>query len=451
VVVVGDAMLDVDLSGRASRLSPDAPVPVLDDLDERARPGGAALAAALAARSASDVVLVAAITPDDDGRRLTELAEEAGVEVVAVPRPGQTVVKRRVRSAGQSLVRLDSGSGGPVAPTEQVAAVLRAARAVLVADYGQGFLEHPALREALEAAGRQGPLVWDPHPRGSGPVPGARLVTPNADEAARAAADVPVSGLSAMATTNAHALRLLERWRAQAVAVTLGERGALLTHGQEAPSLFPAPRVHAGDPCGAGDQFAAAATVALSEGALTPEAVQEAVQAAAGFVAAGGAGAWSASGTVTAADPVRAVREQGGTVVATGGCFDLLHAGHVATLEAARALGDCLVVCVNSDASVRRLKGSGRPVVTEQDRIRVLQALSCVDAVLMFDEDTPVDALRRLRPDVWAKGGDYSGSDLPEAPLVASWGGQTVVLPYLEGRSTTRLVSTVVSRGVATR
>jgi rfaE bifunctional protein nucleotidyltransferase chain/domain len=143
---------------------------------------------------------------------------------------------------------------------------------------------------------------------------------------------------------------------------------------------------------------------------------------------------------------VQRVRAAGGTVVATGGCFDLLHAGHVDSLRAARGLGDCLVVCLNSDASVRRLKGAGRPVVGQEDRARVLQALECVDAVLVFDEDTPEQILRTLRPDVWAKGGDYAGAELPEAPVLAEWGGALVVLPYLRGRSTSDMVRTMVSR-----
>ncbi|MCU1606249.1 MAG: hldE, partial [Modestobacter sp.] len=134
------------------------------------------------------------------------------------------------------------------------------------------------------------------------------------------------------------------------------------------------------------------------------------------------------------------VRAAGGTVVATGGCFDLLHAGHVATLRAARGLGDCLVVCINSDDSVRRLKGPSRPVVGAPDRTRVLEALEFVDAVVVFDEDTPAQVLERLRPDVWAKGGDYAGADLPETAVLRRWGGQAVVLPYLDGHSTTALV-----------
>lgn len=134
-------------------------------------------------------------------------------------------------------------------------------------------------------------------------------------------------------------------------------------------------------------------------------------------------------------------------MVATGGCFDLVHAGHIHMLEAARALGDCLVVCVNSDDSVRRLKGADRPIVPAEDRADLLAALACVDAVVIFDEDTPVAALRRLRPHVFAKGGDYGSTTIPEAAVLASWGGQAVALPYLDGRSTTRLLQEVRTRG----
>jgi rfaE bifunctional protein nucleotidyltransferase chain/domain len=218
--------------------------------------------------------------------------------------------------------------------------------------------------------------------------------------------------------------------------------------------VVPAVPVTGGDPCGAGDAFAAAAAVLLAEGAVTGEAVAGAVAAASAFVGRGGATAWETLGSASgagadeanvvaqpgAASMLARVRAAGGTVVATGGCFDLLHAGHVATLRAARGLGDCLVVCINSDDSVRRLKGPSRPLVTAADRARVLEALEFVDAVVVFDEDTPAEILDRLRPDVWAKGGDYAGADLPEAAVLRRWGGQAVVLPYLDGHSTTALV-----------
>ncbi len=224
-----------------------------------------------------------------------------------------------------------------------------------------------------------------------------------------------------------------------------------------------AEHVPVGDPCGAGDRFASRAAELLGAGASVPEAVRAAVAAASAFVAAGGAAAAGQRGSAgafrataggrtptrntqaparnaRATDVIAAVRARGGTVVATGGCFDLLHAGHVQTLQAARALGDCLVVCLNADASVKRLKGPSRPLVPEADRAAVLLALGCVDAVELFAEDTPIAALERLQPDVWVKGGDYAAAELPESPVLASWGGRAVILPFVEGRSTTRLI-----------
>ncbi|WP_091364353.1 D-glycero-beta-D-manno-heptose 1-phosphate adenylyltransferase [Geodermatophilus telluris] len=445
LVVVGDALLDVDLVGTSSRLTPDAPVPVVEDLEIRERPGGAALAAVVAAQATDrEVVLVAPLADDEGAARLRALLS-GRVRLVAVPATGGTAVKQRVRVGDHSVVRLDSGAPAVTLgelPAEAVEAV-RGAAAVLVADYGRGTTADAGVRALLAEAG--GPVVWDPHPRGADPVPTVRLVTPNGAEAARVAPGPAGDGLAAV---GARAEALIRHWGVGAVAVTLGARGALLSYGEGAPMVVPAVPVTGGDPCGAGDSFAAAAALALADGAVTGEAVAAAVAFAGRFVAAGGATAWDAPAVrepnVAAEDGVSAllarVRGAGGTVVATGGCFDLLHAGHVATLRAARGLGDCLVVCVNSDDSVRRLKGPSRPLVTAEDRARVLEALEFVDAVVVFDEDTPAQVLDRLRPDVWAKGGDYAGADLPEAAVLRRWGGQAVVLPYLDGHSTTALV-----------
>ncbi|MGK5110485.1 D-glycero-beta-D-manno-heptose 1-phosphate adenylyltransferase [Geodermatophilus sp. CPCC 205506] len=448
LVVVGDALLDVDLVGTASRLTPDAPVPVVEDVDTRERPGGAALAAVIAAQTtAREVVLVAPMCDDEGAARLRALLD-GRVRLVEIPATGGTAVKQRVRVGDHSVVRLDSGA--PVATLgalpASAAAVIREAAAVLVADYGRGTTAAADVRAALAAAG--GPVVWDPHPRGADPVPSVRLVTPNGAEAARvaAAAGAPVDG-DGLAAVGARAETLIRHWGVGAVAVTLGARGALLSYGEGAPMVVPATPVTGGDTCGAGDSFAAAAALALADGAVTGEAVAGAVAAASAFVGRGGASAWDAVPVApdVVAEPgadgvIARVRAAGGTVVATGGCFDLLHPGHVATLRAARGLGDCLVVCINSDESVRRLKGPSRPLVTAVDRARVLEALEFVDAVVVFEEDTPAEVLDRLRPDVWAKGGDYAGADLPEAAVLRRWGGQAVVLPYLDGHSTTALV-----------
>ena len=448
LVVVGDALLDRDLMGEVERLCPDAPVPVVDELVQTSRPGGAALAAALAAAEERPVTLVTALADDSAARELADLLTRGGVEIVDLGLGGRTPEKVRVRSDRQSLLRLDHGprQPGPVGPCPPAAtAAVAAAGAVLVADYGRGVAAEPGVRRMLSRLPVRHPLVWDPHPRGPEPVAGVRLATPNRSEAA---ALVPEPHGDDVAAVTARARALAARWEAAAVTVTLGPGGALMVDGDGPPLVVPAPPVDSGDPCGSGDCFAATAAALLADGALPSEAVTGAVAAASAFVAAGGAGSFEvgvrpgAPATISsgADQVVTGVRARGGTVVATGGCFDLVHAGHISTLQAARALGDCLVVCLNSDASVRRLKGPERPLVPEADRVAVLSALACVDAVVTFDEDTPQAVLERLRPDVFAKGGDYAVGELPEAATLARWGGEVVILPYLEGRSTTSLL-----------
>jgi rfaE bifunctional protein nucleotidyltransferase chain/domain/rfaE bifunctional protein kinase chain/domain len=474
LVVLGDTLLDRDLDGRVERLAPDAPVPVVDEPDERCRPGGAGLAAALAARDGRrEVVLITALADDPAGHELAKLLASAGVRVVDLGLSGPTPEKIRVRAEGRSLLRMDRG-GEPGTVGLVRADGLRAlalAGAVLVADYGRGLAAQPSVREALRRTSSRIPLVWDPHPRGAIPVAGARLATPNRAEAARLVPGVRGDSLAAVATRGR---AVMERWRAAGVAVTLGAGGALLLGGTGPPLMVPARPAPGGDACGAGDSFAATAAMLLADGAVPSEAVVGAVAAASAFVAAGGAGSWKARGSAVQAGAdhgvdgqsaagahevaagaigweraeavLAAVRARNGTVVATGGCFDLVHAGHVATLRDARELGDCLIVCLNSDASVRRLKGPDRPLVGQADRAAVIASLACVDAVVVFDEATPEAALDRLRPDIFVKGGDHALSDLPEAALLASWGGQAVILPYLPDRSTTRLMKEVARR-----
>jgi rfaE bifunctional protein nucleotidyltransferase chain/domain len=442
LVVVGDALLDRDLTGTAERLAPDAPVPVVADCAQRTRPGGAALTAYLAARDGREVTLVTGLGDDPASEELRQLLSHE-LKLIELPLAGALPEKTRVLARGSPVVRLDRGTGRVREATDEAREVLRPACAVLVSDYGRGAAD--ALRDALA---ERPPLVWDPHPRGGPPVPGTRLVCPARSEA-RAVTDQDGNGNS-LRDAAREAAELVRRWRVAAVAVTLGSSGALLSYGEH-PLLVPAGAVHHGDTCGAGDRFAATAAGLLADGALVGEAVEGAVAAATEFVGAGGAGGVTGADAGPAAltdaadarESVARVRATGGTVVAAGGCFDLLHAGHVGLLQAARRLGDCLVVCVNSDASVRRRKGPERPVNPLADRTRVLSALACVDAVAVFDEDTPERLLAGLRPDIWVKGGDYSGADLPEAALLQEWGGQAVLLPYLDGRSSTALMARV--------
>jgi D-beta-D-heptose 7-phosphate kinase / D-beta-D-heptose 1-phosphate adenosyltransferase len=432
LVVVGDTLLDIDINGPATRLCPDAPAPVVDVTHEVVRAGGAGLAASLAAADGVAVCLVTTLAADPDGLRLREAL--GGLRVVASRASGSTSVKTRIRSAGHSVARFDRGGGRAGEVTDEMLAEVRCADAVLVADYGRGLAADPRLRAVLTDVAGRVPVVWDPHPRGPEPVPGAWLVTPNRDEA-MAASDVDLA-------TDA-AAKLRAAWRCRAVAITLGARGALLDQGGT-PVAIPAPEVPVLDPCGAGDRFAVTAATCLMRGRSTDEAVDTAVHAAADFLARGGVSAIGRAATArdeSALAVVARTRAAGGVVVATGGCFDLLHTGHIRTLHAARALGDCLVVCLNSDRSVRRLKGPDRPINHQTDRAELLTALRCVDAVAVFDTDTPIPLLDRLRPDLWVKGGDYTADGLPEADTVRAWGGRAVVVPYHAGRSTTQLAT----------
>jgi D-beta-D-heptose 7-phosphate kinase/D-beta-D-heptose 1-phosphate adenosyltransferase len=454
LVVVGDALLDRDVRGNIERLCPDAPVPVLDEIECSSRPGGAGLAAALATADSRPVTLLTALARDAGGEELRAQFEQVGVEVVDLGLRGATPEKTRLMVGERPLMRVDRG-GGPasVGPASAAArAAIGWATAVLVSDYGRGVAAEPGLREAIGELDGRVPVVWDPHPRGAVPVPGVTVVTPNEAEAAGFARDRSAQGVAAVAP-QASALR--RRWRAGAVCVTRGEFGALLVGTGGAPVSLRASPVAGADPCGAGDRFASHLVGALADGWPLAAAALEAVGVASAFVSAGGAGRAlidarqraDVPGVTDAIGLAERVRAGGGTVVATGGCFDLLHTGHIRTLEAARALGDCLVVLLNSDASVRSLKGPGRPLVAERDRASVLAALGCVDAVVVFDEATPEQALGRLRPHVWAKGGDYAGETLPEESSLASWGGRAVRLPYLDGHSTTRIIQEAVARG----
>jgi rfaE bifunctional protein nucleotidyltransferase chain/domain/rfaE bifunctional protein kinase chain/domain len=455
-VVVGDTLLDVDVDGSVDRLCPDAPAPVLVVEGEQARPGGAGLAAALVAGRGIPVRLVTTLQDDEPGRRLRGLLDGA-VDVVAGPATGGTTVKCRLRCGGRSMLRTDRGRGEPepgFAADLDLDAAFADAGAVLVSDYGRGVAADPDVRAALaRAIARHVPVVWDPHPRGPDPVPGAAVVTPNLAEARGAAGGEPVAGSGAPAALEL-AARLLGRWDARAVAVTMGSGGAVVRHRHGACSAAPAPAVDEADPCGAGDHFAGGVAAALAAGATIDEAVTDAVLGAAGFVARGGGAAvrragdrWlqpvdadvprpaAPSGLDAAARLARRVHGRGGTVVAAGGSFDELHTGHTATLEAARALGDCLLVLVNSDDSVRRRTGGSGPGSPLPERIAALAALDCVDAVAVFDAEDPRRVLDALRPDLWVKGGDHDPAELPETPLVRSWGGEVVAVPYRPART----------------
>jgi rfaE bifunctional protein nucleotidyltransferase chain/domain len=462
---VGDALLDVDWTGAVERVCPDAPAPVLDQTDERIRPGGAALAAAFAAAAGAEVTLVTALGEDTEGEAVRSSLAAAGVAVLDLGLAGPTPVKLRVRADGQSLVRVDRGCTPVIAPGEWAPAATDAvldADAVLVSDYGRGMAglaPFGALLRAVESA-----VVWDPHARGPVPPAGLDLLVPNCAEGRRLAGSGAARQTDGHGDDEAALAALLARQFRCPVALTVGLRGAIVAVPGAQPVHVPVDPA-AGDPCGAGDRFAATAVVSRAQGVPVLDAAEAAAAAARRHVVGGFDGAaptgsalsvatarvappltpgpapsWGRPADTDAAGLARAVRAAGGTVVVAGGCFDVLHAGHVRLLQAARRLGDCLIVCINDDLSVRRLKGRHRPVNPLGDRVEVLSALGSVDAVHAFDEDDPCAALELLRPHVFVKGADHAQAELPERPVLAQWGGEIVFVPVVPGRSTTRVL-----------
>ena len=436
IAVVGDLIVDRDVIGHVGRVAADAPVPVVEQPTERMRPGGAGLAASLAAAGA-DVVLLTTASDADIDHLAVERLRALGVTVYAARREAPIPQKIRVRTDDHVMLRVDRGARASSAAAFPAAALDELDRrdAILVSDYG-GEVAKTIDREVLRPRARR-PLVWDPHRIGAEPVASA-VVTPNLDEAIAWAG----TGLErdAVATASRAAAVLAGRWEPSAQCITLGRDGALVVEDQHRSLVQGAGAGPVTDACGAGDRFAATLTLGLAAGLRVIDATEIAVEEATAFVRDGHDG-WTGSGAGWPA-PADADDAQGRpTVVATSGCFDLLHAGHIRMLTSARALGDRLVVFLNDDASVRRTKGPGRPLVPVAERAELLRALASVDEVVIFGEDTPVLALRGVRPDVFVKGGDYRDIEIPEERAIAPWGGRVVILPYEAGRSTTELIN----------
>ncbi|HEX7022869.1 MAG TPA: D-glycero-beta-D-manno-heptose 1-phosphate adenylyltransferase [Trueperaceae bacterium] len=470
VLVVGEAMLDSYLYGNSDRLCREAPVPVVT-LSERADlPGGAANTAVNVRSLGASVRFLSVIGDDEQGRRLREALEDKGVDSrdLVATRSRRTLVKERVFAAGQMALRVDDGTTTAIDSGLEAALIARLnglasqVDAIIVSDYGYGVMT-PSLIAALGACQARSPrvLVVDAkHPefyREAGPT----AVKPNYREALRLLA------LDACPNVEQRTQQMLQRESdllgrtgAQIAAVTLDVEGAVvLERGAPMYRTYarPRPDSHA---TGAGDTFTSALCLALAAGAPTPQAAELASAAAAVVVGKGATTTCSAQelcGHLSSADKVMTggdelaacvefLRQQGKRIVFTNGCFDILHRGHITYLNRAKALGDVLIVGVNSDGSVRRLKGEARPINPLEDRLGVLAGLSCVDHLIPFDEDTPVRVIRAVRPDVFVKGGDYRRSDLPEADLVEELGGQIRILPFLDAHSTTSIIERVRER-----
>jgi D-beta-D-heptose 7-phosphate kinase / D-beta-D-heptose 1-phosphate adenosyltransferase len=461
VLVLGDALLDAWLRGHPSRLCREGPVAVVDVEDREDGCGGAANTAANVAALGGRATLVAAVGQDAAAGRLRALLAAAQVDAALVPVPGRaTPIKSRVLADGQVVARVDEGDTGPVSDAaaqrlvEVAGSRLRAGcDALVVCDYGAGTLAGPVRDWLGTVRDRVALLVVDAHELGRWAYLRPDLVTPNASEAAALlGTDLAPDRV---AWVGAHAHRLGTASGARTVAVTLDADGAVLVAGGSVVARTRTRPAPAARTSGAGDAYVAALTLGLAAGGAlgaAAELAQRAAESAVGGTRTAVCDATDLAAGEAVTDGARLApivarhRAAGRRVVFTNGCFDALHRGHVGYLQEARRHGDVLVVAVNSDDSVRRLKGADRPVNPVEDRVAVLAALGCVDHVVVFDEDSPRELIRLVRPDLYVKGGDYPPELIPEAELVRSLGGEVRSLDYLPDRSTSELIERIRTR-----
>ena len=460
VLVVGDALLDAFLHGHATRVCKEAPVPVVEASHKTVAPGGAANTAANVASLGGQVTFLAVVGTDEASKTLRHELKARGVDdadlVIDEERP--TMHKLRILADGQYLVRYDEGNAKPLSREtrrrflERFRELFASHDTIVISDYHSGVVG-PALIETLtdlNARNEKRVLLDSKRLLAFRRCP-LSVVKPNHYEAAASLGWRPERAGDHLDELGAQLLRrLLTQW----VIITLGEEGSAI-FGRDGSYYRVAPRpVLNPQPVGAGDTYIAALSLALDVGTDIQSAAEIAAEAAA--VAASRAGTACVSQQellqrlsqrgdplADAADiqnKVEQYRRQRKKIVFTNGCFDILHSGHVTFLQQAKSLGDVLIVGVNSDASVRRLKGETRPINNQADRVAVLAALEAVDHVVLFDEDTPENLISRLRPDIHVKGSDYTIDRLPEAKIVQSYGGQVVILPLVEGKSTTAIV-----------
>ncbi|MDR3775307.1 MAG: D-glycero-beta-D-manno-heptose-7-phosphate kinase [Terracidiphilus sp.] len=462
LLVIGDVMLDKYIWGEVGRISPEAPVPVVRATHHSQQPGGAANVAMNLARLGAQTTVIGFTGGDDNERLLAENLRSNGVSPQFVVSDGfPTITKQRILGGRQQMLRLDSERIGVRSQNdydrlvESILAQLPGSDAIVLSDYAKGVLTPLVCQAVIQAARKLAiPVLVDPKSVDFARYHGATTICPNLGElsAATHLASTDLNSLLDAAETMVPTLDI------EFLTATLSEKGiALVRPGNR--FMAPAVARQVFDVSGAGDTVIAVLALCLAS-RLSPETAVELANVAAGIVVA-------KVGTVpvekfellAALTPELALHAEdkvvsrqdltsrvalwkanGERVVFTNGCFDLLHVGHITVLEEAHRFGDRLIVAINSDASVSALKGPSRPIVGERERGRVLAALAAVDAVVVFDEPTPLELILATRPDVIVKGGDYAVDTVVGASEVQSWGGQVKIVPIVQGFSTTRLI-----------
>lgn len=468
ILVVGDLMLDQYIWGSVERISPEAPVPVVRIDHKSYAAGGAANVAANLSGLGCSAAVAGAIGEDEEGQQLQGILQRLGIEtlgVVHAPRM-PTISKIRVLGGQQQMLRLDTESGagpGSDVKAKLIAAVkasLSSCSALILSDYGKGLLDEFVCQTIIRAARDLSiPVFVDPKGSNYRKYSGCDTISPNRMELAAATS----SDFKDLETLLENGQRLRTNLEIKSLIATLGESGIALLDSQGIRQ-FPALAREVFDVSGAGDTVVATLAASIGAGLELDDAIRLA-NLAAGIVV-GKVGTVPISRDellarvaspreIDSVEKIQTVeillrrvstwRSKGQRVVFTNGCFDLFHVGHLSFLEQAKRQGDCLVVALNTDRSVRALKGPGRPIISQDARARLLAAMPCVDAVVLFDEETPLNLLRSVRPDVLAKGSNYLEEDVVGVHEMKEWGGRVSLIPVIDNFSTTAILRKAIA------
>lgn len=468
VLVIGEAMLDRYLKGSSTRLSQEAPVQVVSIGEKEDLPGGAANTAANLRSLGAQPIFLSVIGDDEEGKMLRSALQKYDIsgENILCSSQRQTLAKQRVLANGQMMIRFDQGSTDPLdceseaRLIERIQALAPLVDAVMVSDYNYGILTSNVLK-ALAELQKKNTRILVVDAKQYKPYRALRVtaVKPNYNEACALLNLERKEGEERVLQVSQFGPKILEMASAQIAAITLDQDGAIIfERGQPPYRIYARPAEH-NRVAGAGDTFMSALALALAAGAPATTAAEIASAASAIVVQKPGTSTCYIeelksyyggdskyiTDTFHMAARVAAYRREGRRIVFTNGCFDILHSGHIQYLNQAKAAGDVLIVGINSDNGVQRLKGPGRPINSLEDRAQVLSALSCIDHIIPFDEEVPFNLIRLIQPDVFVKGGDYTRRTLPEADLVEELGGRVAILPYIQDHSTTGIIERIRS------
>jgi D-beta-D-heptose 7-phosphate kinase/D-beta-D-heptose 1-phosphate adenosyltransferase len=465
VLVVGDMMLDKYIIGTVERISPEAPVPVLRQSEVRRKLGGSGNVVLNAASLGAKVRAVGRIGDDNEGLFFRETIKRLGVDDHLLFVSGNTIVKTRVAAQNQQFIRIDEET--ITAPNESVKSEIKAQidnilqdiTVVIISEYAKGFVTDDIAQTFIKAAkAKDIPVFADPKGKSAAKYKGATAITPNNREF------MDLTGLAAIpndVTIKIQALRLCEENEWDYLILTRSEKGISIIDCVNAVKTdHPAIAKEVIDVTGAGDTVIATCAIAYGAGFSIDECARLANLAASIVVSKFGAAQTTIEELAAAQNhksaelptldtllwELKALREQSKRIVFTNGCFDLVHAGHISSFKQAREFGDVLMVAVNSDSSIRRIKGESRPVINLLNRVKLLAAIRYVDFVIPFEEDTPQLLIEQIKPDVLVKGKEWEGKEVAGAEFIKSYGGRVEFIELEQGLSSTNIIESIVNK-----